>query len=215
MKKVLSLLMLFAAMTVAVPVANAQKTDKQLKKELKAKVDKDSKKTAKSLQKQGWKVMPGKLPLQKQLQAAKYAELDVNDQGDKRYFIGTHQAVGGNYTAAKQIADNRARVEIAQHVQSSIQQKIQEQVANKDFGDGDIMVIDEFVSANTSLISARLQGITPVLEIYRETGRNQFEVMVVEKIDAAKALKDAKMGLQSELKTKSQKLSDDLDKLIQ
>lgn len=199
---------------VAAPQASAQKTDKELKKELKAKADKDSRKTAKQLKKEGWKVQPGKMPIEKQVQAAKYAELDVNEKGEKRFFIGTHQATGGNYSAAKQIADNRARLELAQNISTDIKQKIQEQLANTDYGDGDLVVIDEFVSANTSLISAQLSGVTPVLEIYREGKNNQYEVQVVVKIDADKALKDAKRGLSGGLKEKSEKLAQDLDKLL-
>ncbi len=192
----------------------AQMSDKELKKELKERVDRDSKKSAKAMVKEGWKVMPGKLPLERQIAESKYAELDENEEGEKFNFIGTHQAVGGNYTAAKQIADNRARVELAQSVYTTIAQKIEDQVANTDFGEGDIATIDEFVSANKSIVAAQLQGVTPVLEIYREKSKGQYEVRVVVKIEAAKALKAAKMGYYNELKNKSQKLADELDAIL-
>lgn len=194
--------------------AYAQMSDKELKKELRERVDRDSKKSAKELTKEGWKVMPGKLPLEKQIAESKYTELDEDEGGEKRFFMGTHQAVGGNYTAAKQIADNRARVELAQSVYTAIAQKIEDQVANTDFGEGDMATIDEFVSANKSIVAAQLQGVVPVLEIYREKSKGQFEVRVMVTIEAQKALKAAKMGYYNELKNKSQKLADELDAIL-
>ncbi len=205
---------LAAALLVAIPAANAQQSDRDLKKELRKNADRESRKEAKQLKKEGWKVMPGKLPLDKQIQATKYAELDRSDKGEKLYFVGTHQAVGGNYTAATQIANDRARLELARSVCAEVGQKIEQQMANTDFGQGDIKIIDEFVSANKSIVSARLHGATPTLEIYRIGENGQYEARVALKIDAQQALRDAKAGLSAGLKEKSAKLAADLDKIL-
>ncbi len=202
------------AIAIAVPSVSAQMTEKELKKELAKKVDKDSKKEAKVLKKEGWKVMPGKLPLEKQIQQAKYTELDRNENGSARYFTGTHQALGGNYSAAKQIADNRANLELAQSIYNDIARKIKDQVASNNFGGKDIEVIDEFVSANQSVVSAQLQGVESVVEMYREKGSGQYEVRTFVRIDADKALKMSKYGYYNLLKEKSQALADTLDKML-
>lgn len=202
------------ALVLASPAIYAQKTNKELKKDLKTKVQKDMRKEAKKLGKEGWRVMPGKLPLDRQLQDSRYAELDTNQEGEKRFFTGNHQAVGGNYTAAKQIADDRARLELAQSIYGVIAQKIESQVASKDFGDGDIETIDQFVSAHKSIISAQLQGVTHTLEMYRQNKNGQYEVRVMVKTDAEKALKLAKAGLRNELQNKSAKLAQDLDRIL-
>ena len=210
----MKLLVLAMCLAVAAPAATAQKTDKALKKELKAKADKDSRKEAKQLAKEGGKVMPGKLSLEKQLMESKYAELDENADGGKMYFIGTNQSVGGDYTAAKQIADSRARLEIARAVNSTIAEKIQETMSTKDFGEGDVESVGEFISANSGIVAAQLQGIMPVLEIYREGPKNTVEVMVLVKVNAAQALKNAKMAYRLELEKKSEKMAGDLDKIL-
>ena len=213
MKATFKLLLCAGMLLIAAP-SFAQKSDKELKKDLKARIDRESKKDAKQLAKEGWKVQPGKLSLERQIQEAKYAELDTNDNGEKRFFIGTHQASGGNYSAAKQIADSRARTELAQSVYSSVAQKIKEQVSSTDFGGKDFQVIDEYVSASQSLVSAQLQGVTPVLEIFREGKNGSYEVKVLVKMDADKALKQAKAGLMNGLKDKTDQLAKDLDKLL-
>lgn len=212
--KTTKILVCALALLIAAAPAFAQKSDKELKKELKQNVIRDNRRMAKQMAKEGWRVMPGKLSLERQLQEAQYAELDQTPEGEKRFFIGTHTAIGGNYTAAKQIADNRARVELAQSVNTLVAQKIQEQVANKDFGEGDIQVIDEFVSANQSLVAAQLTGVTPVLEIYRNLPKGQCEVRVVVSMEAQKALKAAREALRPGLEQKAERLAEDLEAIL-
>lgn len=203
-----SLVLLFAFSTV-----NAQSSSKQLKKDLKAKVEKDCRKTAKQLEKDGWKVMPGKLPLERQIQDSRYAELDKDKNGEKLYFTGTHKSVGGNYSAAKKIADDRARMELAEHVSSTISELVKGKLSNTDYGEKDIEVIDEFVSANKNLVSVALQGVFPVLEIYREKN-NKVEVQVMVKTNAAEALKIAKKAYRDKLYQQSEQLAKELDEIL-
>ncbi len=203
------------ALLVAAPVATfAQKSDKQLKKEVKENAIRDNRKAAKELKKEGWLILPGKLPMERQIQEAQYAELDEIADGSKRFFIGSHQAIGGNYSAAKQIADSRAHLELAQSVNMMVSQLIEGQLSNKDFGEGDIQLIDEFVSANKSLVEARLNGIIPVLEIYRELDKGQVEVRVLVKMEAAKALRAAREALRPGLQEKSDRLAEELDRIL-
>lgn len=205
---VCSLALLFAGSAV-----NAQSGDKQLKKDLKAKVEKDCRKTAKKLEKEGWKVMPGKLPLERQIQDSRFAELDKDKNGEKLYFTGTHQSIGGNYSAAKKIADDRARMELAEHINSTLSELIKGKLSNTDYGEKDIEVIDEFVSANKNLVSVALQGVFPVLEIYREKD-DKVEVQVMVKTNAADALKLAKKAYRDKLYQQSADLAKELDAIL-
>lgn len=203
-----SLVLLFAYSSV-----DAQSSDKALKKDLKAKVEKDCRKTAKKLEKEGWKVMPGKLPLERQIQDSRYAELDKDKNGEKMYFTGTHKTIGGNYSAAKKIADDRARTELAGHISATISELIKGKLSSTDYGDKDIEVIDEFVSANKNLVSVALQGVFPVLEIYREKD-DKTEVQVMVKTNAAEALKLAKKAYRDKLYQQSADLAKELDELL-
>lgn len=203
-----SLVLLFAYSSV-----DAQSSDKALKKDLKAKVEKDCRKTAKKLEKEGWKVMPGKLPLERQIQDSRYAELDKDKNGEKMYFTGTHKTIGGNYSAAKKIADDRARTELAGHISATISELIKGKLSSTDYGDKDIEVIDEFVSANKNLVSVALQGVFPVLEIYREKD-DKTEVQVMVKTNAAEALKLAKKAYRDKLYQQSADLAKELDQLL-
>lgn len=193
-----------------------KKEQKALSKELKAKADKDSRKEAKALAKDGWRVMPGKLPLEKQIQEAKYSELMDNDEGTGRRFLtATHQSMGGNYSAAKQIADDRARVELAQAIYNDVSGKIKSNLGSTNFGKGDVAAIDEFVSANQSVISAQLKGVEQIIEIYRETGQGVFEVRVFVRIDAEKALRDSQNSYYNLLYKRSEKLASEFNQILE
>lgn len=214
---VYTLLLAFALLLVC-PTGQAsdanKERNKQLKKELTARVEKDSRKTAKEYQKQGWKIMPGKLPLERQIQDSRYAELEKDDDGQRVYLTGTHIATGGNYSAAKKIADSRAKTELAEQLNSRIDQIIKDNISNKNYGEGDIEVIDKFISVNKHLASARLNMATPVLEIFREGKNNTYEVQVFYRIEAKPAIKETKKLYRTELSKESEELAQKLDELL-
>lgn len=214
MKKLITVLMCAAAVICGTQVSAQQKNDKELKKELKERVDKECRKDAKVLEKEGWKVMPGKLSIERQLQESRYAQLQEDDKGEAYYIVGTHMAKGGNYTAAKKIADSRAMTEIAEKVSSQIGEIVKENIANHDYGEGDIEVIDKFVSSNKHLVNSRLTGAIPLLEMYRESGNGTYEVNVSIAVKAKDAIRAAKAMYVSELAKESEKLAEELDKML-
>lgn len=212
-------LLLAFALCLVCPMAQAKddpnkELNKQLKKDLTSRVEKDSRKTAKEYEKQGWKVMPGKLPLERQIQESRYAELQEDEAGQRVYLTGTHMATGGNYSAAKKIADSRAKTELAEQLNSRIDQIIKDNISNKNYGEGDIEVIDKFISINKGLVSARLNQAIPVLEIFREGANNIYEVQVFFKIDAKSAIKETKKLYRTELSKESEALAKTLDEIL-
>jgi len=214
MKNILKIVVMVIALAVAAPAVNAQSTQKELKKALRQKVDKQSKKDAKALKKQGWKVMPGKLPLEKQIQQARYSELEKDGEGEFVYIIGTDKSVGGNYAAAKQISDNRAKLEIAAAINTIVTSRLKENSATTDFGSGDLETISEVIAATTSSVSAGLQGAETVLEIYRELPNGTTEIMTTCRIPRQRALETARSVYKKELLNRSRDLSEQLDELF-
>lgn len=209
------LIILLAALTLSASVpVQAQSSDKELKKDLKQRVDADSKKSAKRLAKEGWQIIPGKLPMERQIRDSRYAELSKDESGKPSYFIGSHQAVGGNYSAAKQICDSRAYAEIAQQVGTSVARIVKDQLSSRNLGEEDLELVDETLSATKSVISARLTGIKPTLEIYRNLDGGKVEFRVVIAAPYAETIKIAKSVLLPEIKQKSEKLAKEVDALL-
>lgn len=213
MKTVLKVGLCACAFVLMVLTAGAQTSNKELKKELKAKVEKDCRKEAKRLAKEGWRVMPGKLSLEKQIQEGRFAELSEDDKGAPLYLTATHSAQGGNYSAAQKIAYDRARQQLAGNISTSITELLKNNVANTNYGEEDLELIDEFVSTSQNLVSLSLQGVSTVLEIYRENG-NVTEVQVMLKVNMADAMKAAKESLKTKLQEQSEDLARKLDQLL-
>lgn len=214
MKTLLKVSLCLCAFIFVAFIAEAQSGSKSLKKELKAKVEKDCKKEAKQLAKEGWKVMPGKLSIEKQIQEGRLAELSKDEEGSPLYLIATHQAKGGNYSAAQKIAYDRARQQLAGSISVNLTELIKNNVANTNLGNDDIELIDEFISTSQNLVSLSLQGVSTVLEIYREN-ENATEVQVMIKVDRNDALKLAKSMLKSKLGKESEELFKKLDALME
>ncbi len=210
MKIALCSLMLLAV----VPAVQAQKSQKELKKELTAKVDKDSKKEAKKMVKEGWKTMPGNLPIEKQIQRSRYARLDTDENGEPLYFVATGRGIGGSYAGAKDDADLQARAFIVNEIDNLVQKTVDGKRGTSNFGPGEVETISETVAASRSEVSARLQGLTPVLEIYKES-RNQFEVELTLTVDRKKAIRFAQGEYRKELLKKSEKLAESFDRIME
>lgn len=191
----------------------AQNTDKELKKDLKSKVDKDSRKTAKSLEKDGWGVMPGKLPMERQIQESRYAELSLDKNGDRLYFTATHKSVGGNYSSAKKIANSRVLDELAEQVSVAVTAIVENNVSTMNFGDNDLETIDKCISASKQTVAATLRGAISVLDIFKQNDNN-CEIQVMYKMNVQKALKLTKDIYRTELEKESAELAGKLDDII-
>lgn len=211
--KLHGILIAVIAMLISSTTVLAQNSTKELKKNLRSRVEKDSRKTAKKLEKEDWTVMPGKLPMERQIQDGRYAELDTNEEGAKLYFTATHQSIGGNYSAAKKIASSRALAELAEQVETKVSSIVENNVSNINFGDGDLETIDKCISASKQTVAAKLSGAILVLDIYREQG-DHYESMVMYKLNAQNAIKVVREIYKEELRKESTLLSEKLDKAL-
>lgn len=208
MKKVLcSLLVLFmaAAMTNTVKA-----DDKELKKELSAKTSKDIRKEAKKLENGGWQIMPGKLPLEKQLEQSQIAQLRENDEGESFFIVGSASVVGGNYTIAKQMADNNAKLEICRSLSDMVATKLTQELSNMDLGNNQAEALLEVASAAKSVSSMQIKGTEYLLEIFRDLGKGKTEVRVVMAISREKAMSQAREEVKKSLKDKSSQYLKDI-----
>ncbi len=177
MKKLLLILSL-TIFTVGYSSAKKTNSSEAAKQELKANVDKDSKKLAKSLTKEGWKSLPGRVPLEKQIERSKVAELSLDAMGNRVYILGSHKAVGGNYSAAKNIATVRAKGELTSNMKAHIKQTIMDKNSNKQIDQSEIELLNETISATVESVDLDIAGVNNLLEIYRDVDGGKCEIMV-------------------------------------
>lgn len=179
------------------------------------KVGKDAKKAAKVYAKEGWIVMPGSLPLEKQLEKSYQMayELDLNS-GMPKYIQGTGKAISTSYDAAKMHAMADAKTELAGNIQTEVAAIIEERLASNEVGQNDAVAVSNAVQVSKQVIAQSIGRVITVVECYRGLKNKNFEVQVRILYNGEMAAQAAKKAIKEELEKKGDKLADQLDKLL-
>lgn len=187
---------------------------KQSKKELNAKVSRSTKKEAKRLQKEGWQVAPGALPLEKQLEKAYTMQYEYDESGYPLYIMAEAMSIGENYDGAKAQALELAKENLAGQIHTEVTALVESTVANKQLAAEESATIVETVKASKNLISQSLGRVFPVVEVYRTKANKNKEVLVRLAYNEKMAREAAKRAIKQELEAKGQNLHEQLDTVL-
>ena len=187
---------------------------KQSKKELEEKATKAARKEAKKLSKEGWKVAPGALPLEKQLDRSYLMQYQFDADGFPEYIFGEATSIGGNYDAAKMQALELAKQNLAGQIQTEVTALIENTVSNEQMDQSDAASITRSVVASKNLISQSLGRVIPVVETYRVVNGNQREVRVYIAYSKDMAKAAAKEAVKKDLEKRGDELHNKLDQLL-
>ena len=191
-----------------------QEIRKLAKKELDARVSKATRKEAKRLQKEGWKVKPGALPIEKQLERAYLMQYEFDENLFPKYIMGEASSVGEHYDAAKMSATALAVTNLAGQIQTEVTALIENTVANRQLSPDEAASITESVMSSKNLISQSIGRTIPVVECYRLTKNNNTEVLVRIAYNGEMAKAAAKKAVREELEKKGEKLHEQLDSVL-
>ena len=191
-----------------------QEIRKLAKAELKQKVDKSVKKEARRLAKEGWRVKPVALPLEKQLERSYLMQYEYDESMFPKYIMGEASSVGENYDAAKTAATSLAITNLAGQIQTEVTALIENTVANRQLSAEDAASITETVMASKNLISQSIGRVIPVVEVYRINSKKNNEVLVRLAYNGEMAKEAAKKAVREELEKKGNNLHEQLDKVL-
>lgn len=191
-----------------------QEIQKMAKKELKARVDRNTRKEAKRLKKEGWQVKPGALPLEKQLERAYLMQYEYDENQFPKYIMGEASSVGENYDAAKVAANSLAVTNLAGNIQTEVTALLENTVANKQLSPEEAASISETVMSSKNLISQSIGRTVPVMECFRINSKKNHEVLVRIAYNSEMAKEAAKKAVREELEKKGQNLHEQLDKAL-
>lgn len=195
-------------------IKERQEVQKLAKKDLKAKVDKNTRKEAKRLKKEGWQVKPGALPLEKQLERSYLMQYEFDANLFPKYIMGEASSVGENYDAAKVAANSLAVTNLAGNIQTEVTALLENTVANKQLSPEEAASISETVMSSKNLISQSIGRTVPVMECFRINSKKNHEVLVRIAYNSEMAKEAAKKAVREELKKKGQNLHEQLDKAL-
>ena len=195
-------------------IKERREVQKLAKKDLKAKVDKNTRKEAKRLKKEGWQVKPGALPLEKQLERSYLMQYEFDANLFPKYIMGEASSVGENYDAAKVAANSLAVTNLAGNIQTEVTALLENTVANKQLSPEEAASISETVMSSKNLISQSIGRTVPVMECFRINSKKNHEVLVRIAYNSEMAKEAAKKAVREELEKKGQKLHEQLDKAL-
>ena len=187
---------------------------KMAEKELNSRVDKTVAKEAKKLEKDGWKVRPGALPLEKQLEKSYMMQYEYDEDLYPKYIMGEATSVGENYDAAKTTAMSLAINNLAGQIQTEVTALIENTVVNKQLTAEEAVSISETVMSSKQLISQTLGRTLPVMECFRLNSKNNTEVLMRIAYKGTEAKRVAADAVRKKLDEKGEKLSEQLDKIL-
>ncbi len=211
MKRIPSVIIIVMAVIMALPIM-AQST-KEIKKDIHKKAMKEARKEAKKLKKDGFKVAPGQLPMEKQIETTWIKRYETNDKGIKKWFVVDARAVGETHSAAKLQSYEVAKVNLAGQIGTEVAGLVETNIANAQLNAEDAASITETVATFKSIVGAKRGRTTTFFEADRAIGKNT-EVFVTIGYDYENAMNQAKDIIRKELKAKTKIQSEQVDKML-
>ncbi|MDP3464112.1 MAG: hypothetical protein Q8S18_15080 [Bacteroidales bacterium] len=212
MKKWIILMVVFFGSSAVMP-AMAQKSDKQLNKELKSKTAKRARDEAKAFKKQGYYVAQGGLPMDIQLENAWKKQLQEDVEGYPKYIIATSNSVSESQTAAKLQATETAKLELAGTITTQVIAIIENNIATQELSDEEAAAVTKTVGTSKNIIAQELGRVVTLFEMYRKINGN-IEASVRLAYDSKTAKDAAKKALRKKLEEEGELVQDKLDKLL-
>lgn len=192
----------------------AQMKAKQAKTVLKEKASKDARKEAKKMEKEGWQVSPGALPLEKQLDRAYMYALDIDDDMNPVYFLGEGKTIGENYDAARMQATELARLEIVRSISSEATSLIDNMVGNKQMGSEEAATMTTMLSESKTISSQKLGRVMVAVEAFRVLPNKNREVLVRLAAKSADIKEIAKNAIREEMEKRGMKMSEQTREML-
>ena len=198
---------------VIVMSAFGQQSDKELRKEIRDKALKESRKEAKSYKKQGYYVAPGALPMEKQIEKAWMRQYEEDDIGYPKYIVASGNSVANSQSAAKLQATELAKLELAGTISTQVAALIENSIANQQLSAEEAASVTKTVAASKNIIAQELGRVIPLFEIYRKVDKNvESNVRIAYNSEMAMAV--AKKSIQKELEKETEIAHEKLEKLM-
>jgi hypothetical protein len=196
-------------------LAVAQKTEKELKSDMKEKAVKEARKEAKNLAKQGWKTNPGSLPMEKMIEESWMKQYQVDENGQATYIMADGNGVAESKSVAEAQAIELAKLQLAGLIESNIASIVKGNLANTQESAADATSVTEIIQSSKNIIAQQMGYVNPNFKLYRDLKDQKIEVQVRIFYEVKQSVAIAKKAIRKELKDKLKKTDEQVDKLLQ
>lgn len=189
-----------------------RKMDKDFNDE---KASKRAREQAKDMKKEGWKVAPGALPLEMQLDRSFMLQNQTEDDLlTPMYVSGDATSTAESYDAGKMQALELARLNLAANIETNITEIVENNRNNKQLKAEDAASVIGTLKKSKSYVSKKLGQTTPVVEVYRKLDNGNVQVRVMTYYSMETAREIAKDAIREQLEQEGKNLGTNLDELI-
>ncbi len=207
------LILIIGMMFLMFTTVEAQMSNREMRKKLKMHPPREVRKEARNYEKEDFQVAVGAPTIERQLVNAWIKEVETDENGYPRYIVGTGSSVGETQIAAKLQATEAAKLELAGQVTSNVAALIENNIANSQLNTEEASSVTQTVAASKNIIAQELGRILPLIEMYRNIGKNK-EANVRIAYNSELALELAKKVIRKSLEEQTQILQEKLDKLM-
>lgn len=180
-------------------------------KEIKGKAVKEARKEAKRLaKKEDYKVFPGSMPMDKQLERVWMKQYAENADGSQKYLFADGNGVGKTQTAAELQAMEAAKLQLAGQISNEINQIIEGKIANDQIDRNEGQSLTKFVAGSKNYIVQNLQYVKPAFKVLRDVGKKDKEVFVKIYYNVEESMAAAERALEAKARADLEEEADEL-----
>jgi len=195
-------------------IATSQQTQKELRQDLKDRAIREARKEAKKMDKEGWTVAPGSIPLSKVLENTWMKQVMVDDNGNVRFIYADGNAVAESKSAGEMQAIELGKLQLAGLIQTNMSSLISANIGNAQLSTQEAASVTEVVQSAKNMIAMELGYVDPSFKLFKNIGKDKIEVQVRLFYDTKQSLEIAKKVVRKELKDKLKLNEDKLEKLM-
>lgn len=221
MKKNLFILVAFLA---SATICCAQSTKEQMKErmelykmgkeELNQKASKDARKEARRLEKEGWQIAPGALPIAKQLDRVYIMKYEIDDDMFPKWIMGEAMSIGESYDAAKMQALALAAQNLAGEIGREVTELVKNKRDNQQLSPEEATSVIKTISESAQMIQQSIGRTVTVTEMYRTLKNKNKEVRVMIAYNKKMAKEAARKAVRDDLEKEGEALSKKLDGIL-
>jgi hypothetical protein len=168
-----------------------------------AKVSRDVKKEARKLEKDGWMVFPGAMPIGQQLNNAYTKQTETTEEGYPKWIVANGVSTAQMQAAAEMQAIELAKNNLVGLIETNMRSVVESDVSNNQLSSEDAVSITKTIQVSANKVSKKLGMVQPIFKVYRKlTKEKNIEVQITLAYNyemAKKALlEEAKFVLQAE-----------------
>ena len=213
MKKLVIILLTVFAFSLAIQNVSAQFSNREMRKTLKMRPPREVRREARDYEKEGYNVAVGAPTLRRQLANAWMKEVEPDENGFPKYIVATGNSVGETQIAAKLQATEAAKLELAGTIATNVAALIENNIANSQLNTEDAASVTKTVAASKNIIAQELGRVLPLIELYRNIGKNR-EANVRIAYNSEMAMELAKKVIRKSLEEETQILQEKLERLM-